>query len=149
MTKADIYDAKKRQFADVLKGAKGIVTDACRALNLSRQTYYQWRNLDPEFAKECDEAQEVTIDFVESKLMENIAKNDSTCIIFYMKTKAKHRGYVERSEITGKDGGSIKNDVKLSPQDSDLFDTALERIRNRAIAEYKKNGREHGSDCMV
>lgn len=32
---------------------------------------------------------------------------DASAVIFFLKTKGKHRGYVERSELTGKDGAPI------------------------------------------
>ena len=35
----------------------------------------------------------------ESKLMENINGNDNTSIIFFLKTKGKKRGYVEKQEV--------------------------------------------------
>jgi len=44
------------------------------------------------------ELTESIIDLAESKLIENINDNDNTAIIFYLKTKGKHRGYIERSE---------------------------------------------------
>lgn len=42
---------------------------------------------------------ESVIDLAESKLIENIQANDNTAILFYLKTKGKKRGYVERTEI--------------------------------------------------
>lgn len=42
-------------------------------------------------------------DITEMKLMDNINKNDTTAIIFRLKTRAKHRGYVEQfnySDVT-------------------------------------------------
>jgi len=48
----------------------------------------------------------------EGKLYQNIANNDTTSIIFYLKTQAKQRGYVERYEHTGKDGGDLS--IKLT-----------------------------------
>ena len=38
--------------------------------------------------------------------------------MFYLKTKGKHRGYVERNETTGKDGGPLS--IAVSPQDAKL-----------------------------
>ena len=46
-------------------------------------------------------------DLAESKLIENIEDNDNTAIIFYLKTQAKDRGYVERNEIDANIEGTI------------------------------------------
>jgi hypothetical protein len=138
MTLADKMNNKKKQFPNALKKSMGIVTTACNALSISRTTYYKWYEADPDFAAECDEAQETTLDHVESKLMENIDTNDTTCIIFYMKTKGKKRGYVERLETTGKDGAAIKNEVILSGEALETFERSLARDRATTIARYKE-----------
>lgn len=99
----------------MLKFFKGIVSSACEACNISRQTYYRYYNDDPAFAQEVDEINEASIDHVESKLMEKIngvstgvqtkdglqvyeQPPSDTAIIFFLKTKGKKRGYVERVE---------------------------------------------------
>jgi hypothetical protein len=110
-------DIHKKELIEALNGCKGIVSTACKSVGLSRTTYYDYYNEDPEFAKLADEAQENAIDFVEGKLFEKIngisvirysAKGEEeiyeqppsdTAIIFYLKTKGKKRGYVERQEI--------------------------------------------------
>ncbi len=48
-----------------------------------------------------EEARESLIDFVESKLVSNINDGKETSTIFFLKTKARHRGY-------GDDGSSIQ-----------------------------------------
>jgi len=130
-------DDKKKKFPEALKRCHGIVTNACAALNMSRNAYYKWRNDDPEFAAECDEATEATIDFVESKLMENIDKNDNACIIFFMKTKGRHRGYIERVEHGGINSDAIKHNIELTGQAAEAFDRSLSRRDAKVIAEYK------------
>ena len=132
----DKMDNKKKQFPDVLKKSMGIVTTACNALSISRTTYYKWRDTDAEFAAECDEAQETTLDHVESKLMENIDVNDTPCILFYMKTKGKKRGYVERNEITGANGGAIQTE-ELSDSQAKLFQRGVANLEAAAVARYK------------
>lgn len=112
----------KKALVVALQTYHGIISDACRKVGISRQTYYDWLKNDPEFKAAAEETQEEAIDFVESKLFEKVSgvkvgKHDSegelvvyeqppsdTAIIFYLKTKAKKRGYIERQEITGADG---------------------------------------------
>ena len=46
----------------------------------------------------------IALDFVESQLFKNIKEGKTSEMIFYLKTKGKKRGYIERQEITGADG---------------------------------------------
>ena len=48
------------------------------------------------------------LDFAESKLFQKIKEGDSTAILFYLKTQGKARGYIERSEVTGANGGPVQ-----------------------------------------
>lgn len=101
-------DKLKKQFPEILKNSMGIVTTACKQAGLCRDTYYSWRQKDKKFRALCDAVYEERKDFVESKLLQKISDGDTTCIIFYLKTQAKDRGYVERVEATGKNGEPIK-----------------------------------------
>lgn len=107
-------DSIKNKLLEALELSKGIVTIACASIGCPRSTYYLWYKDDPEFTAAVDEIQDVAIDFVESKLMQKIngvtiaAKGDipqydlppsDTAIIFYLKTKGKKRGYIERMEV--------------------------------------------------
>lgn len=108
----------KKAILKALEAKHGIVTEACRSIGLSRATYYDWINTDPEFKKSVEEITETAIDYVEGKLFEKIsgvvmagADGESytqapsdTAIIFFLKTKAKKRGYIEKSEIGFTDG---------------------------------------------
>lgn len=109
----------KKAVLEALEAYKGIVTDACRKVGISRQTFYDWLKDDPDFKSAADEIQEVALDFVESKLFERIngvevikgidkesgeeitysLPPDVQAISLYLRTRGKKRGYVERQEI--------------------------------------------------
>jgi hypothetical protein len=95
----DKIDDIKKKLLQALEDHHGIVTNACKAVNVGRSTFYKWINEDEDFKKAVDEVQDVAIDFVESKLFQQIDEGNPTSTIFYLKTKAKKRGYIERQEI--------------------------------------------------
>lgn len=74
------------------------VSATCSALNINRSTFYDWKKTDPKLAQELADAEEALLDFAESKLMEHINSGDVATLIFFLKTKAKARGYVERTQ---------------------------------------------------
>jgi hypothetical protein len=77
---------------------RGIIAVAARALGSSRRTLYNYIEKYPTVKKAYEDANEATIDFVEGKLLDRINKGDTTAMIFFLKTKAKKRGYVEKVE---------------------------------------------------
>jgi len=97
----------KKKVIDCLVKTKGIVTDACRMAGIGRTAFYEWLKDDPEFAAAVEDAKEQAIDFVEGRLFNLIENEDTTATIFFLKTRGKNRGYVERSEVTGKDGADL------------------------------------------
>lgn len=124
----DRFDNNKKKLLEGLEKYNGIISSACQFAGLDRQTFYNYKRDDQEFAKAVEDINEAAIDFVEGKLFEKIngikivSKDvvydqppSDTAIIFYLKTKGKKRGYVERQEITGKDGESfsIKDIIKF------------------------------------
>ncbi len=89
-------EEKKERFLTALAQGYGIIATACEAVGIGRSTYYRWYNTDPAFKERVDEITETQVDFVESKLMQSINANDTTAIIFYLKTKGKKRGYTDK-----------------------------------------------------
>ena len=102
----------KRQldYLKVLKKCAGLVTHACDKYGIHSQTHYNWMKDYEGFADEVKAIQEGMVDFAESKLYENIKKGDNTSILFYLKCRAKKRGYVEKQEIEHSGGLDIKID---------------------------------------
>jgi cytoplasmic iron level regulating protein YaaA (DUF328/UPF0246 family) len=101
---------KKEQFLEVLKSNGNNISKACDAIGINRGTYYFWKESDKEFAQMCADMDEVIIDLVESSLMKRIKDGDTTATIFFLKTKGKHRGYVEKTQVEGR----LDTNVRIS-----------------------------------
>jgi hypothetical protein len=91
--------AVKEALIQAMQKAMGVVTEACKIAKVGRTTFYKLYNNDPEFKRACDECQDIALDFAESQLYSQIKGGSTTATIFYLKTKGKHRGYVERQQI--------------------------------------------------
>jgi hypothetical protein len=95
-TKTDI---SKKLMLDALEKSLGVVTSACKMTGTPRSVFYEWYNEDPSFKKNVDELKEIVLDFAESQLHKQVSDGNTTATIFYLKTKGKSRGYIERQEI--------------------------------------------------
>jgi len=69
------------------------------------------RKNDSDFSEAADDVSEILLDFAEAKLYDQIKNGNTTAIIFFLKTRGKKRGYVERQEITGADG--LPNNIQI------------------------------------
>lgn len=90
---------RKKALLDALEKSLGIVTTACKAVGISRKTYYNWINEDPEFNKAVKDIEDIALDFSESQLLGQIREGNTTATIFYLKCKGKKRGYIEKQEV--------------------------------------------------
>lgn len=106
------YNIKRELLFEALEAQRGIVSDACKAVDISRVTFYRWLKEHEDLKEHFDNVQEATIDYVENKLFDLIGEKNVTSIIFYLKTKAKHRGYVEKQEFTI-DTTELPFDIKI------------------------------------
>ena len=96
---------RKKVFLEAYHKGHGVIQCGLDAAKMDRSTYHLWLKKDPKFALLVAEAGEAAIDFVESKLYQNIDKGREISTIFYLKTRAKHRGYVEASQLDITSGG--------------------------------------------
>jgi hypothetical protein len=89
----------KKNLLEALEQSLGIVTTACKIVGCARSTFYKYYKEDQDFRASVDELENLTLDFVESKLHKQIENDNTTATIFYLKTKGKKRGYIERKEV--------------------------------------------------
>jgi hypothetical protein len=129
-------DKQKERALNALSKSLGVVSEACKVANMPRSTFYLWIENDPEFAKAVEDIREESIDFVESKLFERIKGYEHNedkiflsegepviiptkkhyppsekLIEFYLKTKAKNRGYVEKQQMEITKGDDVSLDL--------------------------------------
>ena len=89
----------KKDFLDALERSLGVVTTAAKASGIGRTTHYTWMREDPEYKSQVEDIQNVAIDYAESHLHKLIEDGSAAATIFFLKTKGKRRGYVERQEV--------------------------------------------------
>ena len=123
---------KKKIFLEALETTLGVITQACKATGVGRRSVYEWRDKDPQFRQDMDDITEVAIDFAESQLFKQIQQGNTTATIFYLKTKGKERGYVERQEHAGVQNKPIEVKQvdlnKLSLNELEKLEQTLSRI---------------------
>jgi hypothetical protein len=92
-------NTKKRAMIKALESTLGIVSTACKKVGVSRITHYEWYKTDDEYKAGVDSVADIALDFAESQLHKQISGGNPTSTIFYLKTKGKKRGFVEKTEI--------------------------------------------------
>ena len=104
---------KKKAIIEALEKSLGVVTTACKNVGIARSTFYEWYKKDEEFKAEVNSISDLALDFAESQLHKQIQDGSTGATIFYLKTKGKKRGYVERHEITGANGDDMKIEIQI------------------------------------
>jgi len=106
-----ITDIEK--FKEICNKSFGNLTAVAKYYNVTRQTIHNWVNDKPELKDIVLESKNTVIDSVENTMFKMIfgiplmddgkqigwiEKPDKSLIMFYLKTQAKDRGYIERVE---------------------------------------------------
>jgi hypothetical protein len=94
------FNAKKT--LEVYKRKACNISATCSAVDISRTHFYRMRKKNAKFAQGLIDAEESLIDIVESKLISQVNNGNITAIIFFLKSKAKDRGYIEKVEVDSK-----------------------------------------------
>jgi hypothetical protein len=113
----DKTEQHKRAMLDALEKSLGVVTAACKAVGIGRTTHYLWMQEDAEYKAAVEGLSDVALDFAESQLHKQIKEGNSTATIFFLKTKGKKRGYIERQEVDVSSGKMFQ--IEVLGEDSD------------------------------
>ena len=140
---------KKTQAVKYYKKYFGNIRQVCKKLDIWRSTFYDWLNKDSVFKEaidsiqydkditdaaeheamrrikgyEYDEVHEIDTDkgHISKRITKRVIATDGL-LQFILETKGKDRGYIKRSEITGKDGADLFKDIKITIVDGNKGD---------------------------
>jgi Bacterial regulatory protein, Fis family len=121
------------QIEAALRASAGILSAAAVKLGCTPRTVRNYLDRSEQLRDVEAEILDQNLDLAETKLLTAIRDGNLTAVIFYLKTKGKARGYTERAEVTGADGGPI--DV------TKLSDEELERIARGELGPHAGAGR--------
>lgn len=125
----------KNEFLDHLRKIP-IIQVACEKVSISRNSVYRWRNEDPEFCKDMDQAlvegEELINDMSESQLVSMIRDKNWQAISFWLrKRNPKFRDRLEVNTTT-------LPQEELSPEQEAVVKEAL-RLASSQTAELEDN----------
>lgn len=97
-----------KEVIEAIREKRGNLTSVARDLKCSRMTVYRFMEKHQTVKDALEESRESMIDNVESKLYSKALEGEGWAVCFFLKTQGKHRGYTERQEISGPDGGQVE-----------------------------------------
>lgn len=113
-----------QQVIEALKQTKGMRFLAAQRLGCSHDTITNYINRYASVRDAADAQRGEMVDTAELKLWQSIQNGEAWGITLCLKTLGKERGYVERTEQTGKDGGPIT----YTPDLSGVTDAFVEEV---------------------
>ena len=97
------------EIEEALLAERGLITYAARRLGYSMSAIRERIAANPtRFAPILQEAREAVIDLAERSLQAKLEDGDLQATTFALRTIGRARGYAERTEITGADGGPVE-----------------------------------------
>lgn len=87
-----MFSDEQTTFLEALERSLGVVSIALQQTNTQRETYDAWLK-QQNFKLKVESINELSVDYVENKLLKKIKADDLNAIQFYLRTKGKKRGY--------------------------------------------------------
>jgi len=96
------------QFIKAIPGTGGIVSLIAKKVgctwHTARKYIDRYATVQQAWRDEC----EAVLDLAETQAIGAIRKGDPQMVRWYLATKGKQRGYTERHEVTGAEGGAVR-----------------------------------------
>jgi predicted transcriptional regulator len=103
-----------QQILAAIEDSGAIHTVIAKRLGVSPDAVHNYSERHPEVADALEEERQKVCDLAEAQLIKKLKEGHIAAIIFYLKCKAKDRGFTERTEVTGKDGAPVGLGLSLA-----------------------------------
>jgi len=118
--------ATDTEIEEAIRKTGGLFALAAQRVGVSASTITRRVAKSARLQEAAREATDRQLDLAESALMKAIEAGESWAVCFFLKCKGKGRGYIERQEITGRNGGPIIGAAVTA----ELTDAELDAIIN-------------------
>lgn len=98
---------RAQQFIDAIPGSGGIISVIAKRVGCAWHTANKYIKDYPTIKAAYADETESLVDLAESTVLKAIRDGDVGAAKWFLQTKGKARGYTERHEHTGADGGPI------------------------------------------
>lgn len=121
-----------KQAEAALNAMSGNVSAAARSLGISRNWLDTLIKRSEKLQQVVHDARQSMCDNAESALNRAVINGEAWAVCFTLKTQAKDRGYVERTqqEITGRDGGPIEQRTTVFDHSAAVASIAARSVQN-------------------
>jgi hypothetical protein len=109
---------KQNRFLEAFEKHATNISRACKSVGIERQTHYDWKSRNLTYKAKIEAIEESMIDFAESVLYKNMKDGKEQSILFFLKTRGRKRGYIEKQEITQETKVSYESQTLKDIQDN-------------------------------
>ena len=106
------YGVPEEEIIRVLKAKQGLISLAAKSLRITHECLNTRVRQSKKLQETLALINEANLDLSESTLYTMIKQKNLGAICFHLKCKGKHRGWVERQEVTGAEGKPLN--VKIT-----------------------------------
>lgn len=98
-----------QEIVEALKVSKGLKAVAARQVGCSYAQMRHFCETNASIKAECEAQLEAVLDTAQLQVIAAASRGDMGACMFLLKTLGRSRGFSERTEVTGKDGGAIEH----------------------------------------
>ncbi len=112
-----------KKILDALEKTGGLIKPAASRLGVARNTLYTWIQNSKELTDGLLSIRDGMVDMAEGALFKQVSEDNTTAIIFMLKTLGKERGYIEHKQERVDDSKLTIEIIKIKRDETDEDET--------------------------